>query len=72
MLLRIAMSDIIIIDEIARRNLELARIARRNGGKGLGGLPFLDLDTKAYSDFREGRSSKPPREDADTYRYVSV
>ena len=59
------MSEIIVKDEIARRNLELARIARRDEGKGLGGLPFLDLDTKAYSDYRQGKLSSPPGEDND-------
>ena len=38
------MSDLIIKDEIARRNLELTRIAVRNGEYG---KPLLDLDTKA-------------------------
>ena len=57
------MPDIIVKDEIARRNLELARIARQNEGKGLGGLPYLDLDAKAYMDYREGKLPKPPGQD---------
>ncbi len=56
------MPEIIIKDEIARRNLELTRIAVRNGEYG---KPYLGLDTKAYRDFREGRSSKPPGQDHD-------
>ena len=57
------MPDIIVKDEIAERNLELAREARRNGGKGMGGAPFMDLDVQAYADYRAGRRPKPPDQD---------
>ena len=56
------MPDIIVKDEIAKRNLELTRIAVRNEEYG---KPFLDLDAEAYRDYREGKSSKPPGQDDD-------
>ena len=51
------MSDIIIKDEIAERNLELARESVSEGN--FGG-PILDLDVKAYHDFRDGKTSEAP------------
>ena len=61
----VLLKDIHIRDEIARRNLELAREARRNEGKGLGGLPWLDLDTDMFAAFRNGELSDPPGQDND-------
>ncbi|NKB70296.1 MAG: methyltransferase domain-containing protein [Candidatus Latescibacteria bacterium] len=57
------MPDIIVQDEIAARNLELVREAHTNGGKGMGGAPFMDLDVQAYDDYRAGRRPKPPDQD---------
>ena len=46
-----------IKDEIARRSLELTRLALRTDGYG---KPWLDLDVEAYRAYREGESPVLP------------
>ena len=56
------MPEIVIKDEIARRKLELMRVAVREEQFG---KPWLDLDTNAYAEYREGRRADPPDQDHD-------
>ncbi|MHC4469766.1 MAG: hypothetical protein ACYTDY_08080 [Planctomycetota bacterium] len=44
-------------DDIARRNLELTRIAIEQGEYG---EPYLDLDVEAFREYREGVRADPP------------
>lgn len=59
------MIPLTILDDVSRRNLELAREARRNNGHGLGGPPWLDLDVQAFAEFRAGKVPEPPKVNGD-------